>query len=188
MRLLTIGAVVGCVLLYPTLAPAQTVKSADVVGTWQGLEGRALLLSDRSERGKSWLTLWPDSLWWSYRAGTDWGMYGGGRWRLVGDTIYLLNDIRYRTGIGMRVQATCKGKPPTSDSLPRIDPSSWPDSVKQGSFSFPFAGEKISAAVEAYRVAYIDHQLSLTPVDSLALNPQAAPTRTYNPVKSQRCE
>lgn len=79
MRLLW-SLLVGLALVFPALAPAQTVKREDVIGTWLG----------ESDRGTKLRTLWRDGLWW--------GNHGGGRWRLIGDTLWLGDDFRYGYG------------------------------------------------------------------------------------------
>jgi hypothetical protein len=74
-------------LAFPTLAVAQTVKEADLVGGWQAELKH--VGSDTTSRG--WLVLWPDHLWW-YGGPLMGHGHGGARWRLVGDTLWLGND------------------------------------------------------------------------------------------------
>src|SRR5881394_763839 len=86
---------VGFVLVFPTLAllapaapapaPMPTVKRVDVVGTWEEAGNKP---------GPVLVTLWSDGLFW-YSG----GKHGGGRWRLVGDTLWMGNNGVFQYGV-----------------------------------------------------------------------------------------
>jgi hypothetical protein len=92
-------------LTFPTLAVAQTVKRADLVGGWKAEVEHADSLGN-SLGPDAWLVLWPDGLWWYGGAWMGHG-HGGARWRLTGDTLWLGNDYQpyFHTMIDRRIVA-----------------------------------------------------------------------------------
>ena len=78
-------------LAFPTLAAAQTVTKADVVGGWRAEFEHDSLGKAMGLGTNGWLVLWPDGLW-AYGGSLMNHYHGGARWRLVGDTLWLGND------------------------------------------------------------------------------------------------
>lgn len=160
-------------LALPTLARAQAVKQADLVGAWQA----EVELADQKEKLQAWMVLWPDGLWW-YGGDLMWHRHGGARWRLVGDTLWLGNDYApyFHPMIHTRIDALReKGYSDLGtmdmDIIKQREPFDVPDSIY---WSQAFRDTTSACAGSnpcgtwVYKVSVQDQQISLVRLDSLS--------------------
>jgi hypothetical protein len=196
---------VGLALVSPALAPAQAVKRADLIGSWRGnteytkSPNKQLRVSVAFEERKAvtWLMLWSDGLWYFEDEGTVSAdsidpsntTHGHGRWRLVGDTLWLGDDGRYsRRGIFERLAT------PDMDSMDTLKmrgfPNDFPknDSLfwtadRKGAIEEGYKQEEIARGrfnyywhLVAYKASLSGRKLSLVRLDSLS-------TSTWLPAK-----
>src|ERR1041385_3294394 len=178
---------VGLALAFPAPAAAQTVKRADIAGTWAGnayydsTDSRGCSVRRGCGTADGYMALWPTSgLWWYEHHMPDWGMHGGARWRLVGDTLWLGIDWLYgdilddslaanflvvERGVDQRgVDALdlVPGVADTVDTLnlawyPRDDSLFWSRNLRRRNLRY----------VTAYKVSLTDDRLTLVRLDSL---------------------
>lgn len=165
------GVMLGLALAFTVPAPAraQTVTLQDIMGTWWGREDWLT----EGKPGFAQLTLWPDSIW-CFRNDTPTGgkNHGGARWRLSGDTLWLVdytgNDTFYHQVIAAREQALLDGNMDTVGlvqlrALTKSDSAGWAD---------PWS-------LIVYKIARQDRQLILQRLDNLSKKPELAPKAVY---------
>src|SRR5690349_12588605 len=66
-------------------AQAQMLTQADILWGWRA---KADSLTDSDSEGRGWLVIWPDHVW-GFGGPILPFAHGGGRWRLIGDTLWL---------------------------------------------------------------------------------------------------
>lgn len=169
MRLLS-SLLLMLVLATPTLATAQTVNSLDLVAKWQG--NVVIHNSNEDKNVIGLLTLRSDSLWWEWvhsdGKGTNWATLYAGRWRLAGDTLWLVptQQQQFFNWKFAQRDASIGQKADTVTTKPKPDSLFWA-SVKSNT---------------GYKITLADRQLSLIRLDSLTTELRAAPVTVYTRV------
>lgn len=168
----------GCTLAVPALAPAQIVKRADLIGTWEGkteYKGRESPLMALDSTGTIRFALWTDGLF-MYAGG---GSHGAGRWRLHGDTLWWGNDWRY----GNDVLLDRRGPVAQADT---VDTLTMPLFPKNDSL-FWTASEAEKKTPEgngywlltAYKISFKNGRLTMVRIDDVSNNKWHPVTGVY---------
>lgn len=140
-------------------ATAQTVKTADLVGTWQ----RDVIIPSSRMRGL-WgvddslaigrLTLRADSLWWEVIRDDDDSTaiegtgYTTGRWRLANDTLWLVRSPAVDEGFniwgGEQLSASLGRKADTVTTKPKPEPKYWDNAKLIAGYKVILTGGSLS--------------------------------------------